>query len=77
MTDPVFQLDRDHVELHQLLKLAGVVDSGGAGKALVAAGVVRVDGEVESRKSRKLRGGEVVAVRGLRIAVVAADDDAV
>ena len=39
-----FELDRDHVELNQLLKLVGLCDSGGAGKALVASGHVRVDG---------------------------------
>src|SRR3546814_3893069 len=45
-----FQLDRDFIELNQLLKLVGVCDSGGAGKALVASGTVRVDGEVELRQ---------------------------
>ena len=57
-----FVLDRDHVELHQLLKLVGVVDSGGAGKHLVATGIVRVDGAPESRKSAKLRAGQRVQV---------------
>ena len=71
MADIRFILDRDHVDLHQLLKLAGIVNSGGAGKALVASGAVTVDGVVESRKSRKLRGGELVQVHGARIAVVA------
>ena len=72
MADIRFILDRDHVDLHQLLKLAGIVNSGGAGKALVGSGAVAVDGTVESRKSRKLRGGELVEVHGQRIAVVAA-----
>ena len=55
-----FELDRDFVELNQLLKLAGLVDSGGAGKALVASGMVRVDGAVELRKTCKVRAGQVV-----------------
>jgi ribosome-associated protein len=42
-----FELDRDHVELNQLLKLVGIADSGGQGKAIVAAGEVAVDGVVE------------------------------
>lgn len=71
MREQHFDLDRGHVELHQLLKLCGVVTSGGEGKALVAAGAVRVDGAVESRKTRKLTGGEVVEVDGERIVVVA------
>ncbi len=67
-----FQLEppRDHVELNQLLKLVGLCDSGGAGKALVAGGSVSVDGVVESRKTRKVRAGEVVTLPGVTITVV-------
>lgn len=65
-----FVLDRDHVELNQLLKLAGLCDSGGAGKALVASGAVRVDGSVELRKTCKLRGGQRVSVGDAEIRVV-------
>jgi ribosome-associated protein len=68
-----FPLDRDHVELHQLLKLVGLCDSGGAGKALVASGVVRVDGETELRKARKLRAGNQVQLGDTTIRVVAGD----
>ena len=60
-----FELDRDHVELNQLLKLAGLCDSGGAGKALVASGAVRVDGVTELRKTCKVRLGQVVSVDGV------------
>ncbi len=68
-----FELQGDHVELNQLLKLAGLCDSGGAGKALVAAGAVRVDGTVESRKTAKIRAGQYVLVDDVEIAVVAGD----
>src|SRR3546814_9809174 len=64
-----FQLDRNHVELNQLLKLAGVCDSGGAGKALVASGAVRVDGAVEMRKTCKIRAGQRVEVGEVRIEI--------
>ena len=57
-----FELDRDFVELNQLLKLAGLCDSGGAGKQLVASGAVRVDGVVETRKTAKIRAGQRVLV---------------
>ena len=67
-----FALDgHDHVELHQLLKLVGVVDSGGAGKHLVASGVVTVDGQVELRKTCKIHAGRRVAVDDVAIDVVA------
>ena len=66
-----FELDRDYVELNQLLKLAGLCDSGGAGKQLVASGLVRVDGAVELRKTCKIHAGQRVVVDGTEIAVVA------
>ena len=66
-----FELDRDCVELNQLLKLAGLCDSGGAGKQLVASGAVRVDGEVELRKTAKLRSGQVVTLDDVAIRIVA------
>ena len=60
---------RDFVELNQLLKLAGVVDSGGAGKQLVASGAVAVDGAVELRKTAKIRAGQAVTLDGIAIRV--------
>lgn len=69
MPEIEFPLDRDHVELNQLLKLTGVCDSGGAGKALVASGAVRVDGEIELRKTCKIRGGQRVTVGDTEIRV--------
>jgi ribosome-associated protein len=65
-----FELDREYVELNQLLKLSGVCDSGGAGKHLVASGAVRVDDAVESRKTCKIRGGQRVTVGDIVIEVV-------
>lgn len=66
-----FELDREFIELNQLLKLAGICDSGGAGKQLVAEGLVTVDGAAESRKTAKIRAGQVVVCEGLRIRVKA------
>ena len=67
-----FELDRDFVELNQLLKLVGLCDSGGAGKQLVASGAVRVDGAVELRKTAKLRAGQRVRVGDVEIRVLPA-----
>ena len=66
-----FQLRGEFVELNQLLKLTGVCDSGGAGKMLVAEGVVSVDGKVELRKTAKIRAGQVVTLGDVRIQVSA------
>jgi ribosome-associated protein len=50
------------IRLGQLLKLAGVVDSGSDVKALLAAEPVRVNGERETRRGRQLRSGDIVRV---------------
>jgi ribosome-associated protein len=60
----------EFIELHQLLKVTGVCDSGGAGKVLVASGAVSVDGCVELRKSAKIRVGQCVTLGDVRIRVV-------
>lgn len=69
MTTIDFDLDREFVELNQLLKLAGLCDSGGMGKAIVASGAVTVDGEVELRKTCKIRAGQVVRLDDVQIHV--------
>ena len=66
-----FVLDREFIELNQLLKLAGLADSGGAGKALVASGQVRVDGAPELRKTAKIRAGQTVRLDSAEIRVLA------
>ena len=71
-----FRLVGEFVELNQLLKLTGVCDSGGAGKMLVAAGGVSVDGNVELRKTCKIRAGQVVSVGDVRISVLAVESAA-
>lgn len=67
-----FELDREYVELNQLLKLVGACDSGGMGKAIVASGAVSVDGAVELRKTCKIRAGQVVRLEDVEIRVIAA-----
>ncbi len=52
------------IRLGQLLKLAGLAGSGGEARALIGQGTVRVNDEVETRRGRQLRRGDVVAVRG-------------
>lgn len=66
-----FHLRGEFVALNDLLKLTGVCDSGGAGKMLVSEGAVSVDGQVESRKTAKIRAGQVVELDDVRIQVLA------
>lgn len=69
MQQQVIELTSEYIELNQLLKVAGLVDSGGAGKHMVESGVVSVDGKQELRKTAKIRSGQVVTVDDVRISV--------
>ena len=64
----------DMIRLGQLLKLAGIVDSGGELKALLAETDVLVNGELEDRRGRQLHAGDVVTVAGDELHVVVAGD---
>lgn len=64
-----FTLRGEFIALCDLLKLTGVADSGGQGKAMVASGEVTVDGQPETRKTAKIRAGQRVACRGVTISV--------
>ncbi|MBD9478199.1 RNA-binding S4 domain-containing protein [Pseudoxanthomonas sp. PXM02] len=66
-----FDLDPGHeyVELNQLLKLVGIADSGGQGKAIVASGAVTVDGVQELRKTAKIRAGQTVRIEDVEILI--------
>ncbi len=64
-----FQIKGEYVELCNLLKLVGIAESGGRGKALVAEGAVKVDGQPESRKTAKIRAGQVVECLGIEIKI--------
>jgi ribosome-associated protein len=66
-----FELQGEHVELCNLLKLVGLADSGGRGKQMVAEGLIKVDGQAESRKTAKIRAGQVVSCGDVSIQVLA------
>lgn len=56
------QITSEYIKLDQLLKFANLVENGADAKFLVQNGYVSVDGEVETRRGRKLKGGEVVEI---------------
>jgi ribosome-associated protein len=66
-----FELEGTYVELNMLIKLTGLCDSGGAGKAIVATGAVKVDGVTELRKTCKIHAGQVVTLDENEIHVLA------
>jgi len=64
-----FEIRGDMIRLGQLLKVAGLVDSGAEVKELLAAGEVQVNGEPEQRRGRQLGRGDVVVASGEEIRV--------
>lgn len=52
------------IKLDQFLKREGAVETGGQAKLLVQRGQVKVNGETETRRGRKLREGDTVALEG-------------
>lgn len=67
-----FEVRGEFIELCNLLKLAGIANSGGQGKMMVGDGIVKVDGHIETRKTAKIRAGQEVDCLGQKIKVVSA-----
>jgi ribosome-associated protein len=57
-------LEKLPIELSALLKFAGLAESGGEAKQLIRQELVLVNGEVETRKGKKLGAGDRVTVGG-------------
>ena len=57
------------IRLGQLLKLAGLVDDGGAAREVIERGLVAVNGVVDTRRGRQVRPGDVVTLGAEAIAV--------
>ncbi|MCV2348936.1 RNA-binding S4 domain-containing protein [Paucibacter sp. Y2R2-4] len=66
-----FELRGEYIELDKLLKATGLVESGGRARVLISEGNVQVNGQDELRKTAKIRAGQVVALHGVRITVLA------
>jgi ribosome-associated protein len=66
-----FELRGEYITLDALLKATGLAPSGGIAKMMVVDGLVQVDGREELRKTCKIRAGQVVALAGALITVIA------
>ncbi len=72
MSPPLDVPIRDEsIRLGQLLKLAGVVDDGAMAREVIERGVVAVNGEVDTRRGRQVRPGDVVTFGSETIRVAA------
>jgi ribosome-associated protein len=62
-------LTREPTELYKILKFEGMASTGGEAKLLIGDGQVTVNGEVETRKRRKIVGGDTIELGGQRVRV--------
>jgi len=67
------ELRTEPVELYKILKFEGLVGSGGEAKLVIADGYVTVNGEVETRKRRKIVSGDIIAFADSRLRMVLSD----
>ena len=65
----VIKLRDDHIKLGQALKAAGLVESGVMAKEVIVDGQVRVNGETDTRRGRKLYVGDIVTFNGEEIRI--------
>lgn len=60
----IVEITTEPVELYKILKFEGLVTTGGEAKLLIGDGQVTVNGETETRRRRKMKGGDVIEFRG-------------
>ena len=63
------------IELYMVLKFGNMVQSGGEAKFVIGEGLVRVNGEVETRKRKKIFSGDIVTFANEKVQVVANEQD--
>jgi len=63
-------LNQEPVELYKILKFENLVLSGGEAKYVITEGLVRVNGEVETRKRKKIFAGDIVEFQGEQLHLV-------
>ena len=66
----IIKLRDEFIKLGQALKAAGLVESGVEAKEVIQDGLVKVNGEIDTRRGRKLYGGDVVTFDGEEIKIV-------
>ncbi len=64
-----FAIHDEYIELYKILKIENMAASGGEAKFLISEGLVRVNGQVDTRKRRKTRPGDVVEYNGEEIRI--------
>lgn len=78
MSDPqkiIAELESEFVELYKILKFEGLSESGGRAKQAIADGQVSVNGQVETRKRKKIRAGDHIDFVDHHIEIIGKADE--
>ena len=65
----IIKLRDEYIKLGQALKAAGLVDSGAEAKEVIVEGSVRVNGETDTRRGRKLYAGDIITFNGEEVKI--------
>ncbi|MDA7582267.1 RNA-binding S4 domain-containing protein [Luminiphilus sp.] len=68
-------INKEPVELYKILKFEGLTTTGGEAKLLIGDGQVTVNGDVETRRRRKMLSGDIIGFRGEEILLTLAPAD--
>ena len=71
----IAELETEFVELYKILKFEGLAESGGNAKQAISEGLVSVNGEVETRKRKKIRAGDQIDFIDHHIEVIGKADE--
>lgn len=59
------EIRTEFVKLDQLLKFAGITQTGGEGKFIIGEGMVSVNGQTVKERGKKIRRGDIVEIKGI------------
>ena len=65
----IVSINKQPVELYKILKFEGLLESGGAAKTAITAGLVEVNGTVETRRRKKIIAGDIIVFNGEKLCV--------
>ena len=70
----IIKLKDEFIKLGQALKAAGLVETGAEAKDVIQDGLVKVNGEVDTRRGRKVYGGDVISYNGQDVKVLSGNE---
>jgi len=65
MNKKIVKINKVPVELYKILKFENIASSGGEAKFMIADGFVKVNGDIETRKRKKIYPGDIIKINDL------------